>query len=425
MFPAGDCQSEIIANMADSPATAAPAGPPARGAAAPAAAGQRPPVVAALVRAGEVRDAIERALPASPRPQISLVDTLDQAALHALRGDVVIIDIDCKNAHEMAALAEFASERTSAPVIVLGDPYLGVAEMRELMRIGVSDVLQPPIESAELAAAIARAAEKRPAVAAEPQGQQGRVAVFLAAHGGVGATSLAVHGACALAHRRNPPSICVLDLNVQFGCAALLLDAEQRNSVIDLIQAGDRLDGAFLRQCMARPHGRFDLLGSPTEVQAIENVDPEAIARTIAIARREYDVTIIDLPLLWANWTHAAMRAADVIALIVQLTVPSLRQGRRQLDMLRQEELDDIPVVVVANRAQTGFFSSAGVPLKAATTALGRKVDIVVPESPEMHAAAEAGQPISGRAIEKKLVEMMEMVMQAGQPASALTQAGD
>jgi pilus assembly protein CpaE len=214
-------------------------------------------------------------------------------------------------------------------------------------------------------------------------------------------------------------------LNLQFGCAALLLDAEQRMSVVDLIQAGDRLDNELLHQCMVRAGGRFDLLGSPLAVPAVDDIDPEGIARTIGIARREYDLTLIDLPLLWANWTHAAMRASDVIALVVQLTVPSLRQGRRQLDMLRQEELDDIPTVIIANRAQIGFFSTAGVPLKAATTALGRKIDIVVPESPEIHAAAEAGQPVSGRTIEKKLVDMMEMIIHAGHPATALSQAGD
>ena len=410
--------------MAETSATVpAPSG---RGGAAPAAAaGQKPILVAALVRSAEVRDAIERVLPENPRPHIAHVDDPDLAALHALRGDVLIVDIDCKNTGEMTALAEFAAERTSAPVIVIADDFLGVTEMRRLMQMGVGDVLQQPIDCAELAAAIARAAEKRPAVLGGPQEQHGLVVSFVAAHGGVGATSLAVHGACSLSRRRDPPSICLLDLNVQFGCAALLLDAEQRSSVVDLIQAGDRLDNELLRGAMVKAHGRFDLLGSPLSVPAVDDIDPEAIARTIGIARREYDLAIIDLPLLWAGWTHAAMRASDVIVVVVQLTVPSLRQGRRQLDMLRQEELDDIPIVVVANRAQTGFFSAAGVPLKAATTALGRKVDFVVPESPEVHTAAEAGQPVSGRNIEKKLIEMMEGVMQAGQPASALSQAGD
>jgi pilus assembly protein CpaE len=413
--------------MADLSATIS-AVPPARGAApqVAAAGGQRPPVVAALVRSVEVEQAIRQALPEQPPPHISRVDDPDLASLHALKGDVIVLDIDCGNKNEMAALTEFAAERTSAPVIVIA-PYLDVDAMHAFLRIGVSDVVRPPFEGGELLQAILRAAERRPAVAATTDDSQGVVASFLAAHGGVGATSLVVQGACALGHRRNPPSICLLDLNVQFGSCALLLDAEQRNSVVDLIQAGERLDNALLRQCMVRAGGRFDLLGSPLAVPAVDDIDPEAIARTIAIARREYDRTLIDLPLLWTNWTHAAMRASDVIVLVVRLTVPSLRQGRRQLDMLRQEELDDIPIVVVANRVNTGFFTGGGgVPLKAAITALGRKVDLVVPESPAMQAAAEAGQPVSGGGLEKKLVEMMDSITQAAQqPAATLSQAGD
>lgn len=192
---------------------------------------------------------------------------------------------------------------------------------------------------------------------------------------------------------------------------------------MDLIQSPERLDGTLLRGAMVRAHDRFDLLGSPATVYPIDAIDPAAIIAMIATASHEYAYTLIDLPLLWAHWTHAALRASSAIVLVVQLNVPSLRQGRRQLDMLRQEELDDVPVIVVANRVSSGFFSRAGVSLKAAEKALGRKVDHVVPESPAIRAAAEAGVPLSevsgGRTVEKKLVQIMEAIFRAAQPATA------
>jgi len=406
----------------------------ARGRAAPAgpaSVAEKPLIVAAVVRSAEVEAAMHKALSTLEHVvlRVKLVDEPDLATLHALQGDVIVADIDVSNRQELAVLSEFVAERTSAPVVVTS-PWLDVTAMRELMRIGVLDVVPQPLDPAELIAAVTQAAARRPALIAVPQEQRGLVISFLAAHGGCGVTSLAVHGACALAQRRDPPSLCLLDLNIQFGSAALLLDAEQRSSVLDLIHSPERLDGELLRAAMVRAHGRFDLLGSPTTVSSVDDIDPAAIAATIATASREYAVTIIDLPLLWSHWTHASLRASNVIVLAVQLTVPSLRQGRRQLDMLRQEELDDIPLVVVANRVQSGLFSSSGVPLKSAMTALGRKVDYVVPESPAMRAAAEAGVPLSevsgGRALEKKLVTVMEGVMHAGQSAGApLREAGD
>jgi hypothetical protein len=61
--------------------------------------------------------------------------------------------------------------------------------------------------------------------------------------------------------------------------------------------------------------------------------------------------------------------------------------------------------------------------LKAAEKALGRKVDYVVPDSPAIKAAAEAGVPLGevsgGRGVEKKLVQIMEAIVHAAQPAAA------
>jgi pilus assembly protein CpaE len=260
-------------------------------------------------------------------------------------------------------------------------------------------------------------------VPAKATSERGLVISFISSGGGVGVTSLVVQGACALAHRKGMERLCVLDFDIQFGCTSLLLDTEPKSSVMDLIQSPERLDGTLLRGAMVRAHNRFDLLGPPATVHPIDTIDPAAIVATIATASLEYAYTLIDLPLLWAHWTHAVLRASNAIVLVVQMTVPSLRQGRRQLDMLRQEELDDVPVIVVANRVSGGFFGRGGVSAKAAEKALGRKVDHIVPESAAIKAAAEAGVPLGevsgGRAVEKKLVRAMEAIVHAAQPTPA------
>ena len=111
----------------------------------------------------------------------------------------------------------------------------------------------------------------------------------------------------------------------------------------------------------------------------------------------------------------------------VQPTVSSLRQGRRQLDMLRQEELDDIPLTVVLNRAERGMFGGAGVTLGEAQTALARKIDHVIPESPALQQAAQRGLPVGhmrgGRPVEKKIAAMLDAIMQGQQPQAAAAPA--
>ena len=389
---------------------------------------EEPLVVAALVKSAEAEQALKDAIGAGQsgaRLRTEIVSRLELAQLYGRRGDVVFVEVDVGDAAEKQVLAEFVADRTTAPVVVTS-PRLDVAAMREFMHIGVLDVVPQPLDPTELAEALRQALARRPPAAAKPAGERGLVVSFITSGGGVGATSLIVQGACALARRKGTERLCVLDFDIQFGCASLFLDAEPRSTVMDLIQAPERLDGTLLRGAMVRAHGGFDLLGAPATVFPIDTIDPAAIIATVSTASREYAHTLVDLPLLWAHWTHAVLRASNAIVLIVQLNVPSLRQGRRQLDMLRQEELDDVPVVVVANRVAGGFFSRGGVSLKAAEKALGRKVDYVVPESPAIKAAGEAGLPVNevsgGRGIEKKLVQIMEAIIRAAQPAAPAAQ---
>jgi pilus assembly protein CpaE len=381
--------------------------------------------VAALLRSSDLEEALKRAVGASEMHvalHTRVVAGLDLAALSALRGDIVLLDVDAGSPGEMQLLTQFLAEHAAVPVLVTSR-QLNVAAMREFLRIGVLDAVPQPFDSAELVAALRQAAGRRQHAPAAASGKRGVIVTFIASGGGVGATSLAVQGACALARRKKTDSICVLDLDVQFGSAALLLDAEQHTSIIDLINTPDRFDAALLRGAMVRPHNRFDLLAAPATMYPIDDIDPAAITATIAAASREYLHTLVDLPMLWTHWTHAALRASNVIALVVELTVPSLRQGRRQIDMLRQEELDDIPLVVIANRAVRGLFGGRGVSLKAATTALGRKVDHVVPNDASMQAAGEAGVPLSeasgGKSLEKKICGMMEEILKVAQVAAA------
>jgi pilus assembly protein CpaE len=396
------------------------------------AAADRSVVVAALLHSQELVTAVREAMAGDGQILLRAkhVPELDATTLAGLEGDVLLVDLDVDNRQEISVLAGFVANPNSPPVVVTSS-RLDVAAMRQLMHIGILDVVPQPIDAAELMTAIRQAAARQAPKSTAAREERGKVVGFIGSCGGVGVTSLAVQGACAIARHKGAPSLCLLDLDIQFGNAALLLDLEQRGGIFDLIHAPERLDGALLRAAMVRAHDRFDLLGAPSTVYGVDNIDPAAIGATIATASHEYARVLIDVPLLWSHWTHAALRAADAIVLVVQMTVPSLRHGRRQIDMLRQEELDDIPLFIVANRVATGLFgSTSGVSQKPAETALGHKIDFIIPESPAMKAAAEAGRPISevsgGRALEKKLEAMMEGILRAGSAATAsLKEAGD
>jgi pilus assembly protein CpaE len=384
---------------------------------------QRKAVVAALVRSAAVEASLHEALcdRAGIELRIRHVEDMVMADCQAMRGEVLVLDIDPSNRQELALLTEFVAQRRATPVVVTS-PWLEVNSMCELMRIGVRHIVAQPVEHDQIVAAVEQALAGRGDDAETASGSKGLVVGVIGSCGGVGATSLAVQTACALARRPDGPSTCLLDLDIQFGTAAMLIDVEPRGSVVDLIRQPERFDGAMLRGAMGRAvRGKFDLLAAPTSFQPLEDIEPERIAAVVEAASSEYELTLLDVPLMWSHWTHAALRGSNQILLVVQPTVPALRLGHRQLEMLRQEELDDIALTVVLNRAESSVLGANSVTLKEVATALGRKVDHVIPESPALKAAAQGGLPLGevrgGRVLEKKLAAILDETLQARQPA--------
>ena len=90
---------------------------------------------------------------------------------------------------------------------------------------------------------------------------RGDVFAFIGAKGGVGATTVAVNVATALA-KRSPGSTLLIDLNVACGDAAVFLGAEPRFSVMDALENVQRLDAAFFSGLVVRTKSGLDLLGA-------------------------------------------------------------------------------------------------------------------------------------------------------------------
>jgi pilus assembly protein CpaE len=385
--------------------------------------------LATLVRSAETGRLLETALtgcagfalrPLSSRP-------VDLPALRALGGDLALLDIDEGAPAEMRALADFIRDEGATPLIVTS-ARLDVRLMRELMHIGVPDVLPQPFAAEDLEAAAMRAMSRRRPGEAQAERVNGKILSFLKSGGGVGATSLAMHGALAVARGRNGLSPALLDLDLQFGMAALMADVEQRGSILDLAPTPARIDAALLRGAMVRVHGRVDLLAAPGQVSPLDGVSAEGVATTLATAQREYALTLVDLPLAWTDWVHATLALSDGIALVLRLTVPSLRQARRQLAILREEGLDGVPLTVVANAVEKSLFGTKGLSLKEAERALGRPIDYVVPLCPALTTAGDAGQPLSavrgGHALEKLLGTLILGMLRKAEPVKARSAPG-
>jgi pilus assembly protein CpaE len=284
-----------------------------------------------------------------------------------------------------------ASDR---PVVAAVD-NLCIEGARELLRAGASDVLPLPLTAAEVEAALDRVRGDLES-AARRHAPKGRIVAVVKSVGGVGATALLTQLACLYATEEGKAGreVCLIDLDIQFGSAALYLGALPKLGLKDLIEAGGRADGALLRATTARHASGLHYVAAPPDVLPLDAVDPDQVMAILDLAAREFGTVFIDLPTNWTDWSLSALARADLVLLVAELSVASLHQARRQLDLVHQQNLEDLPLHIVMNRVERRLFQPLD--LKDAERTLAAPVAYVVAnDSGTMRTALDQGVPLS------------------------------
>jgi pilus assembly protein CpaE len=325
--------------------------------------------------------------------------------------DILIVGVIASHAGEVdeACRRLQATSPRCRVVIALQDADINIT--RRLVRAGAADVLPAPLSEPALALSLERLLT-REATGPAPGGQAGEVVAFLKAGGGVGATTLMVQVAAILASRRKG-EVCVADLDLQFGAAALYLDLNEAVSVTDVLASGGGLADTPFVHALGTHRSGARILAAPQDMAPLDTLTVSLADGLIGGLRRNFSVTLVDLPSVWTAWTNQVLQSADRIVLVTQLSVPHVHLAKRQLDVLRIQRLADRPTVLVCNAVSAD--QQAALSLKAAERALGRSFDIVAPEDRRtVLAATNQGVEISavrtGAKVEQAVVQLADRV---------------
>ena len=211
--------------------------------------------------------------------------------------------------------------------VLLVAAKLDPALMLEAMRAGVNEFVTEPLTVADLQVAIKRLVGNLTPVA------QGDTFAVIGAKGGVGATTVAVNAATALA-KAEPGSTLLVDLNVACGDAAVFLGAEPRFSVMDALENVQRLDAAFFSGLVVRTQSGLDLLGASGR-PVTGNFDTARIRTLLDFAARTNRFTVLDVP---RSDTVAldSLDSVSKIVLVVNQELATVRTAARMAASLRQ-----------------------------------------------------------------------------------------
>lgn len=286
-----------------------------------------------------------------------------------------------------------------------------VPVLRALLHSGISDVISLPLARDELEVALAKVRADIEADSATGHGH-GKVISVIRSVGGVGATTVATQAAVLQVPRDTAAGreTCLIDLDLQFGNAATYLGLQPKVTVGDLIEAGARVDAAMLRAAATRTPGGLHVIAAPPDIVPLEAVSTDQILGIIDIATREFGTVFLDFPGSWTNWSLSQVGRSDLVVLVIELTVASLRQARRQLTLLAQQGFEDLPILVVANRTERKLFRSIN--LRDAEEALNRPVTFgITNDFPLVRMALEQGVPLndvkSGSRVAKDVIALL------------------
>jgi pilus assembly protein CpaE len=306
--------------------------------------------------------------------------------------DVAVVALDADHTKALQLIAQLTREFPDLPVLAVSGKADGQYILQAL-RSGAKEFLTQPVVLEELLTALSRLRRSRSLPDASGNGfakPESLVVAVLGSRGGVGCTGLAVNLGCSLAQTEGH-SIALIDLDLALGDADVALDLMPDYTLADVALNIDRLDMQFLKRSLSKHATGLSLLPHPVQMEDIGLIREEHLQRVIGLLKASFTHLILDLSKGFSPTDLTALRMADIILLVAQLELSSLRNAVRMLLTLGGDEALVDKIQVVLNRVG----SDCDISLSKAEETLGKQVYWQVPNEPRaMIESRNAGVPL-------------------------------
>ncbi len=313
-------------------------------------------------------------------------------SIRAKAPDLVITDVNMPNMNGLELTRRMRADHRTAriPVVMLSarkqadDVLSGYAE-------GADEYVPKPVEMAVLEAKIEVLLRRFRTTRGEAVAKRGgNVILFVHGKGGVGTTTLAVNAAVALA-ATTIYRVTLLDLNLEFGNAPMLLNLTSSRTLADLAEdAHEQLDETTFGSYLEQDRSGVRVLAGCDVPERAELITVPAVQLAIDHLQKQSDYVVVDAPASFSQQVLAALDVADATVIVTAAHLPSLRATKQALEVLEKLSYPQERTVLVVNRT-----SSSGVEMDHVARFFNRKPDIIVPYTEACDDAADRGRPLA------------------------------
>lgn len=307
---------------------------------------------------GSISDRLSEALAQDQSLAVSssgstLAEMNGSAQQLAFKHDVVLFEAHPDDQDEIGALKALTNHvGQNTAFLAVSDVDLPLSTTRMLRNLGVEDVLPVSITPQELSESVHNSLRNHMPVES-PESTDGTVIAVGKARGGVGGTTVAVNLAYTLLGRHGflkktaARKVVLLDLDIQFGNAAVFLDLPQNSSIIDLVQEDELPDKPMIQTSVTHHASGVDVISAPLMLVPVSFLDGARVANLISALKRDYDFVVIDMPYALLDWVDSVLESADLLLMTTDLSVPSIRNARRLIDFYTADHLNLLIEVLV------------------------------------------------------------------------------
>ncbi len=238
---------------------------------------------------------------------------------------------------------------------------------------------------AEVAAEVAHAAATAQAEADAPRG---KVLTVFSTKGGVGKSLVATNLGVALAGSGR--SVCLVDLDVNSGDVAIMLQLTPQRTINDLAGFNGVIDAEGIASILTQHSENLSIVAAPVRLDSPDQATPDDIGKLLDALRRMVDFVVVDTSGVFDDNALTALDRSDVIVLVGTLDIPSLKALKLATSTLDVLNFPHDSWRLVLNRAD----GKVGLSVDEYEKTLAMKADCTLVSSREVLAAVNRGEAL-------------------------------
>lgn len=248
-----------------------------------------------------------------------------------------------------------------------------------------------------------------PITVAPALSDRGKIITVFSLKGGVGTTTIAVNMAISIKQLAPSSRVGLIDLSLEEGAAALLLDIIPTSTIAEWAREDLRDATPYLLNQYFVPHrSGVGLMAAPPSPEQAEMVRPDTVRKTLELAPQAFDYVIVDTASTFSENSLVALEAADTVILPLMPEMTSLKSTASTMRILGAVNIPPERLRLVLNE----IIPHAGLTKSQVETSLGTSVTTVPHSGADFVAAANQGQPLvtalPAAAASRAIIEMAE-----------------